>query len=137
MGRRVAIQDPARFALLDRANLGGVDISLRGGRANVSRILSRLVIYLGLLLPIGSSGSYDLPRVGARDATYLLAAGRVYLFRRSPAETVSFYLTLFTSSGSFREQVVLFLWHFPWDCSRLPLATAFALYCPDFPLPVK
>ena len=48
-------------------------------------------------------------------ATYLLAAGRVYLPRRSLAGTVGSYPTRFTITPTVSVEVVSFLWHFPWD----------------------
>ena len=46
-------------------------------------------------------------------ATYLLAAGRVYLPRRSLAGTVGSYPTRFTITPTVSVEVVSFLWHFP------------------------
>jgi hypothetical protein len=100
-----------------------------------SVLFRALAIYLDLTLPIDSSGFYDVAAAGCLNATYLLAAGRVYLSSASPQATVGSYPTRFILTDSFREPAVSFLWHFPWGHPRLPLATAIALCCPDFPLP--
>lgn len=56
-------------------------------------IKKALIIYLGLLLPAGSSG-FKRRRSGYSDSL-LLAADRVYLWRTSPCATVGSYPTRF------------------------------------------
>jgi len=52
----------------------------------------------------------------------------------SPYDAVGSYPTHFTLTSC---EAVLFLWHFPYGCPRLPLTTVIILCCPDFPLTFK
>lgn len=75
----------------------------------------------------------ELPRAGTLIATYLLAAGRVYLSYQSPGRTVGFYPTLFTSSyppvtDGCVVSVALSL-EFP----PVAVSNCLPLCCPDFP----
>ena len=60
----------------------------------ISRVLSWATIYLGVLLPVRSSG-YRCASEQLRIA-HLLAADRVYLYRMLPCATVGSYPTHFT-----------------------------------------
>jgi hypothetical protein len=102
----------------------------------VSRILSRLVIYLGYVLPHSSSGScgaiWREPHAKTCLRSHLLAADRVYLLPTSPPGAVGFYPTRFTlaernAPGCF-VSVALSLGLLP-----VAVSNCHSLRCPDFP----
>ena len=105
----------------------------------ISRVLSltfynkRLTIYLVLLLPTRSSGSYDSRTAGTLMFASLLAAGRVYLCVQSPARTVGSYPTLFTIASPFGFSCVVSV---ALSLKLLPVAVSncLTLCRPDFPL---
>ena len=93
---------------------------------SVSRVLSRTVIYLDRLLPVGSS---DLPAGIARARHRQTWSCRWWGLpcrrrHRRRGALLPHHFTI-APAAVLRQQdagAVCFLWHFPWGCPRWPLA---------------